>query len=1481
MQLNGFRGKWKVRYGLIMGVVGILLACSWFAERANMLPYVSYALEHTTDPVKKGAENQVAIEIEEVWGSNGTIRVELNEIPSGGPELSDFTLVQSVDGGALSSIAPTAMTWSEITNTVVLSVPKLSYGDLEQQLVYQVSYDSGPAETANAITVAPGLAITASGLAEAVVVAPAEQTNAKVRAAAWKLAQYVKKSTGVTLPMVTEGESVPGGKLPIYVGIADPLSSLNVAQQLSQLDGDGFILDAKPTGIMIIGPTDWGTEFGVNEFLEAYVGVRWLLPGADGEHVPIQANLVVPQGTVTQEPSFMSRAFGSADDREDWAENNRLYRRVYLNHSMFELFKPSLYQSQHPDWYPHVVADNSVAGWQPCYSNPDTAAHAVAIINQYFTDNPHALSYSLGVNDGGGFCEANPTHPAYPDKMNSLGLLDMSDIYYGWVQTVAEAVYAVHPDRYLSAMAYHDTYDPPSEASGIGLPPNVIVYITDERMSWADPAMGSVGKTLTQRWKEVAPGASFYEYLYGGPYVLPRSYFHQLSDIYQYADDKGITAMLSEVAPNFGDGPKNWLAAKLQWDATADVDELLHDWYVAAVGEEAAPFLMKYFAHWEHFWQERVYATEWYSSWVNSSPRNNFMTFTDASYLKIVDHSEMAQSRLWLEQAVAEAELNGSPAQAKRARIMLKAFDYFEASVLTYTGTMEPVGTITSESMGISLLNDMVERLAIAEYRKQLVERFKSDSILSIYWSPEGYGMIWSGVLSDDVHALIEWIKAESPTGGVRARIDDIIQTESSEYVVHYVKLMLAMADNAVPLNDNPSFESGSWNNASSWWYWLEYGQTSAANLHRSSDNPRTGSYGLKANGVLNGGPVYEFSQITPGHHGMSAYYYVPPGLQSSGALQLFLYARDANGEILAVFHNDEKQMKDAVSGWHLTEWVGTIPDHVNGVAVDKLTMGIKMTKFKENEVIYLDDVKLFRLGDLDTPIPTAGSEPVNANGSFETHSIGREDARPWGYWIDSGNRYPATSLTRSDEQAATGSYSLKADSVKAGAVSQIMDIEPGSYKMSAWYKMSTGGSATGKIRFYADYLNSAGATIGERIMGDYMVGDAQAGWENAVWEGDVPAMINGQPVVRIRLAAHISGFGDGEAVYLDDMHLYRQAEPVALNGNATFETGSTGIDDSLPWSYWIDSVERYAGTSLSRSNEQARSGAHSVKANSVKNGAVSQIITIQPGNYEMSAWFRTSALGTATGSIKLYVDYLNAAGAIIGEWVMEPIMASNASSGWEKARWSVNVPAEVNGQAVVNLRVAVLIKDFQDGEALYLDDFSFSTELVPDSMNVNTSFEAGASGIDDALPWMYWIDPVSQYSSSAFARDGSQARSGAYNLKADGIKSGAVSQVITAAQGNYAMSVWYRTPPDGSAAGTIKLYVDYLDSSGNILGDSQMAPVHAGDVSTGWRKLDWAGNVPATIGGQEVTNLRVAILLNDFDEGEALYLDDILFYPY
>src|SRR5690606_31551695 len=129
---------------------------------------------------------------------------------------------------------------------------------------------------------------------------------------------------------------------------------------------------------------------------------------------------------------------------------------------------------------------------------------------------------------------------------------------------------------------------------------------------WKDLEIGSIGTQHTENWMLSAQNLGFYEYLYGAQYNLPRVYNQQMAENYQFAKGQGVIGHVAEIYPNWGEGPKPWVSAKLQWDPDQDVDLLLYDWYLHAVGEEAAPYLEQYFEKWEQIWTERMLESDWY-----------------------------------------------------------------------------------------------------------------------------------------------------------------------------------------------------------------------------------------------------------------------------------------------------------------------------------------------------------------------------------------------------------------------------------------------------------------------------------------------------------------------------------------------------------------------------------------------------------------------------------------------------------------------------------------------------------------------------------------------------------------------------------------------------------------------------------------------------------------------------------------------------
>lgn len=514
--------------------------------------------------------------------------------------------------------------------------------------------------------------------AKAVIIV-ADDASAQIKTAAAELSKYIRLSTSVDLRVgkYMDMKAYQGHTRIIIRTLAPP----NDDKSSLFADRDGFsILFPDNNTIVVSGSTDLGTQFGVYEFLERYIGVRWLMPGASGEFVPANQKLSLPVRNIKGSPAFASRLLSGLKGSEQyyWALHNRMHGQIKFHHNLFELFPPERYTKKHPEFYPvikgkrYLSEDGAEHGWQPCFLAPGLVDEAVKNICDYFAKHPEEMSYSLGVNDSGGHCECDVCRAKTGGLKNYLGLRHMSDPYFEWANAVVEGVLKTYPDKWFGMLAYSELAEPPSREK---VHPRIIPFMTYDRMKWVAPSFEKNGKALTEQWRAKSPVLGWYDYIYGTPYLVPRIYFHKMADYYKWGYEHGVRAMYAEAYPNWGEGPKLYLAMKLQWNPYLDVDALLLEWYEACVGKKAAPHLKAYYDLWENYWTKKAPKTKWFAK------GGQYLRFDEAGYLDLID-DEMVKSRRLLSNVVRLAQ---TVEQRKRANLMMKAFEYYEASVISYS----------------------------------------------------------------------------------------------------------------------------------------------------------------------------------------------------------------------------------------------------------------------------------------------------------------------------------------------------------------------------------------------------------------------------------------------------------------------------------------------------------------------------------------------------------------------------------------------------------------------------------------------------------------------------------------------------------------------------------------------------------------------------------------------------------------------------
>ncbi|WP_158606427.1 DUF4838 domain-containing protein [Paenibacillus ginsengarvi] len=767
------------------------------------------------------------------------------------------------------------------------------------------------------------------------------------------LVDYVQKSTGALLPIVTEQVySAGGGGAPeqvvIRIGTTESVYGKTPALDtlLSNLHGDGFVIYPEGQTITIAGSTIWGTTNGVYDFLERYAGIRWLMPGPDGEDVPELSDLSAEREIVREQPAFGFRVFsplhGKPDNKADanqqlnvWAQRNRLQgfynAPVSFHHNMYNLFSVSKFGATHPEFYPNgqPPAASSISGWQPCFSNPDTVDAAVEEILAYFQANPDAMSYSLGINDGNGYCESNPL-----------------PVYYDWVNQVVERVLTVYPDKWFGLLAYQSVIRPPS----FPLNSHVIPFLTKDRMAWADPEAETLGYADEQSWLQVASQIGYYDYIYGSPYLVPRIYPHQMAETLRHAQDKGIDSYYAELYPNWGEGPKAWVASKLLWDPEQDVDALLQEWYTRAVGVTAATYLQQYYEHWELFWTERAILEPWFL------PGTIYQNFADPGYLNAVTEEDLSLSREWLEAAVDAAETGP---QKARANLLLRAFEYYEASALSYPRIE---GRPADTASALALLEHSVDlfgqRIELAGKRFTLLDDYKSNpALLQLMDARRFNQLVWSGWNAPEFWALVDYMRDREAAGGpVRLRAAELASTHPSPEGRQYASLMLQALSHPSVVQ-NPSFEDG--DEVAPPWELLSR-STSSRSIRRAEGTAFTGSVSMQVYGKGWGGPSQVIA-VEPGLVSLSFRYHIPQGGNTAGSIQWGFDLLDDQGEWInfSTVRSPVTSLADAESEWLEARLDGEIPQIISGKQVRQARL-IVLVSTTEPVEVYLDDVKFY-----------------------------------------------------------------------------------------------------------------------------------------------------------------------------------------------------------------------------------------------------------------------------------------------------------------------------------------------------------------------------------------------------------------------------------------------------------------------------------------------------------------------------------------
>lgn len=184
--------------------------------------------------------------------------------------------------------------------------------------------------------------------------------------AAEKLTEYVRRTAGIALCICSELQQGAFFSL----GKTNAISEKEYNLLLQDVQGDGFYIHAKRGCVYVAARTCRGIIYGVYEYIERFLGVRFLT--ADCEYVPRVCSVPVPEKDVLSNPAFFMRTYLVGDTFQKTADLDHLIRtrvddlftpvpekyggkeKVYgrgVNHN-FHLYVPfEKYGNTHPEFY--------------------------------------------------------------------------------------------------------------------------------------------------------------------------------------------------------------------------------------------------------------------------------------------------------------------------------------------------------------------------------------------------------------------------------------------------------------------------------------------------------------------------------------------------------------------------------------------------------------------------------------------------------------------------------------------------------------------------------------------------------------------------------------------------------------------------------------------------------------------------------------------------------------------------------------------------------------------------------------------------------------------------------------------------------------------------------------------------------------------------------------------------------------------------
>jgi len=286
--------------------------------------------------------------------------------------------------------------------------------------------------------------------------------------AAREFQRLFEQSTGMFLPLHNTTRETSNH---IFIGEDITLADSSIVLDSSELGEEGFHVIIRSDLLAIVGGRPRGTLYGVYQFFEDELGVRFLT--YDHTYVPASSKAQIPRREYIYSPPFSFRwsYYKENSDHPEFAVRLRVNtvtndeklggktNQDLISHSFHLLVPFSKYGKEHPEYYALVDGkrDSSTAGAGPqlCVTNPEVIRIAAESAVRYVDEHQGVRNVSVSQADTDRYCHCDRCQAINEREGTPMGA------QLAFVNAVAELVEKAHPDVKVGTLAYWYTRKAP------------------------------------------------------------------------------------------------------------------------------------------------------------------------------------------------------------------------------------------------------------------------------------------------------------------------------------------------------------------------------------------------------------------------------------------------------------------------------------------------------------------------------------------------------------------------------------------------------------------------------------------------------------------------------------------------------------------------------------------------------------------------------------------------------------------------------------------------------------------------------------------------------------------------------------------------------------------------------------------------------------------------------------------------------------